>query len=367
MSPEVGGALIGELGADEVEHDILSDLSESEPEPETVMVGAGEGLGGPSWQEPGSMEVSGDVEQRGPEPGERDVPAAFLTGAVLAIAAIAALLIGDWLFGVLAAAIVLLAQGELFGVMVKHHRQPATAVGLVAGALMLAAGYFRGEAAVLAMFALGVAATFLWFMSGPVAARKDVTANIGLTCSNMAWMPLLGSYLLVLLEGDSGTSLVVSVIGLTFVYDTAAFLSGSVWGGQFFQRPLAPTVSPKKSIEGVIIGTLVTVVVAVTLVTSFVDLFEDQRVRGAPARPRDRCRGDVRRPRGVAREARHGHQGHGQHPARARRGARPHRLAAVRGARGVLPLPHHRGLSTRPPGTPRRSERSARLGVVLSA
>jgi phosphatidate cytidylyltransferase len=277
MSPEVGGTLIGELGADEVEHDILSDLAEEEPQPETVMVGAGEGLGGPSWQEPGSMEVGAD-ERRGPGPGERDVPAAFLTGAVLAIAAIAALLIGDWLFGLLAAAIVLLAQGELFGVMVKHHRQPATAVGLVAGALMLAAGYFRGEGAVLAMFALGVAATFLWFMSGPVAARKDVTANIGLTVLNMAWVPLLGSYLLVLLEGDSGTSLVVSVIGLTFVYDTAAFLSGSVWGGQFFQRPLAPSVSPKKSIEGVIIGSLVAVVVAVTLVTSFVDPFEDQRI-----------------------------------------------------------------------------------------
>jgi phosphatidate cytidylyltransferase len=278
MSPEVGGTLIGELGADEVEHDILSDLSEEDPVPETVMVGAGEGLGGPSWQEPGAMEVGADAERRGPGPGERDVPAAFLTGAVLAIAALAALLIGDWLFGLLAAAVVLLAQGELFGVMVKHHRQPATAVGLVAGALMLAAGYFRGEAAVLAMFALGVAATFLWFMSGPVSARKDVTANIGLTVLNMAWVPLLGSYLLVLLEGDSGTSLVVSVIGLTFVYDTAAFLSGSVWGGQFFQRPLAPSVSPKKSIEGVIIGSLVTVVVAVTLVTSFVDPFEDQRI-----------------------------------------------------------------------------------------
>lgn len=278
MSPEVGGTLIGELGADEVEHDILSDLSDEEPVPETVMVGAGAGLGGPSWQEPGAMEVGADVDRRGPGPGERDVPAAFLTGAVLAIAALAALLIGDWLFGLLAAAVVLLAQGELFGVMVKHHRQPATAVGLVAGALMLAAGYFRGEGAVLAMFALGVAATFLWFMSGPVAARKDVTANIGLTVLNMAWVPLLGSYLLVLLEGDSGTSLVVSVIGLTFVYDTAAFLSGSVWGGQFFQRPLAPSVSPKKSIEGVIIGSLVTVVVAVTLVTSFVDPFENQRI-----------------------------------------------------------------------------------------
>jgi phosphatidate cytidylyltransferase len=277
-SPDVGGTLIGELGPDDVEHDILSDLSEEEPEHETVMVGAGEGLGGPSGQEPGTVEVGRDAERRGPGPDERDVPAAFMTGGVLAIAALAALLIGDWLFGLLAGAIVLLAQGELFGVMVKHHRQPATAVGLVAGALMLTAGYFRGESAVLAMFALGVAATFLWFMSGPAGTRKDVTANVGLTVLNMAWVPLLGSYLLVLLEGDPGTSLVVSVVGLTFVFDTAAFLSGSVWGGQFFPRPLAPTVSPKKSIEGVIIGTLVTVVVSVTLVTSFVDPFENQRV-----------------------------------------------------------------------------------------
>ncbi|MGH2540209.1 MAG: phosphatidate cytidylyltransferase [Actinomycetota bacterium] len=271
------GGLEGESEAEEVEHDILSDLS-SEDVPETVMVGSGEGLGGPSWQEPGAVEIGADVEGRGPGPDERDVPAAFLTGAVLAIAALASLLIGDWLFGLLAGAIVLLAQGELFGVMVKHHRQPATAVGLVAGALMLAAGYFRGESAVLAMFALGVAATFLWFMAGPPSSRKDVTANVGLTVLNLAWVPLLGSYLLVLLEGESGTSLVIAIIGLTFVYDTAAFLAGSVWGGQFFQSPLAPTVSPKKSVEGVIIGTLVTVVVSVTLVTSFVDPFEERRI-----------------------------------------------------------------------------------------
>jgi phosphatidate cytidylyltransferase len=121
-------------------------------------------------------------------------------------------------------------------------------------------------------------ATFLWFMSGPAAMRKDTAINIGLTILNMAWIPLLAGYLLITLKTDDGTSLVVAVIGLTFVYDTAAFLSGSVWGGQFFQRPLAPHVSPKKSIEGLIIGGLVTVVLSVTLVTSFVDVFEDQRI-----------------------------------------------------------------------------------------
>ncbi len=276
----VGDPIVGEpleeMGAQEVEHDILADLH-PEDESETVMVGSGDALGGPSWQEPAAVEVGGDVERRGPG-SERDVPAAFLTGAVLAGIALVSLLIGKGVFGVIAGAVVLLAQGELYGVMVKHHRQPATAVGLVAGGLMVAGAYFKGEGAVLAMFALGVVATFLWFMSGPAATRKDTAVNIGLTILNMAWIPLLGSYLFIMLKTPDGTDLVVAVIGLTFIFDTAAFLSGSVWGGQFFQRPLAPSVSPKKSVEGLIFGGLVTVLVSVTMVTSFVGVFDDQRI-----------------------------------------------------------------------------------------
>ena len=57
------------------------------------MVGS-EGLGGPSWQEPASVEVGADLDRRGPNEGERDVPAAFLTGIVLAGVALGSLLIG---------------------------------------------------------------------------------------------------------------------------------------------------------------------------------------------------------------------------------------------------------------------------------
>ena len=143
---------------------------------------------------------------------------------------------------------------------------------------MMAGAYYRGEAAVLGMFTLGVVATMLWFMAVPATHRKDTVANIGLTLVNVAWIPLLASYLLIMLDQPDGKSLVISVIGLTFVFDTFAFLGGSIMGGQFFQRPLAPSVSPKKSIEGVIIATLVTVIVSVALVTSFVTPFEDMRI-----------------------------------------------------------------------------------------
>ena len=81
--PDPDRDLLSELGAPEdVEESLLSDLEERSPA-RTVVVGA-EGFSGPSWQEPAAVEVGGELERRGPGPGERDVPAAFLTGVLLA-------------------------------------------------------------------------------------------------------------------------------------------------------------------------------------------------------------------------------------------------------------------------------------------
>ena len=272
---EEGSDLLADLGADDVEEDILADLHEPQEPPRTVVVGA-EGTTGPSWQDVAAVEVGAEVDRRGA--GDRDVPAAFLTGLILAIVAIGSLLIGETAFAVVAVLAILVAQGELFGVMVHHHRQPATAVGLVGGALMMVGAAVQGEAAIPAMFALAVIASFVWFMAIPAATRSDVLGNLGLTVLNMAWIPLLGAYLVAMLDLPDGAGLVIAAIGLTFVYDTAAFLIGSVWGGSFFQRALAPNVSPKKSIEGLIGATLVTVVLSVALVPSFIETFNDDRL-----------------------------------------------------------------------------------------
>ncbi|MEA2555344.1 MAG: hypothetical protein QOI60_675, partial [Actinomycetota bacterium] len=82
--PEAGDDLLAEPGAVAVEDDILADMDEPDGAPRTVIVGADEGLGGPSWQEPTSVEVGAELDRRGGAGGERDVPAAFMTGLVLA-------------------------------------------------------------------------------------------------------------------------------------------------------------------------------------------------------------------------------------------------------------------------------------------
>jgi phosphatidate cytidylyltransferase len=234
-----------------------------EPEPaRTVRVGA-EGFGGPSWQEPTAVEVGAESERKGPG---RDVPTAFITGLVLAGLAVGAILIGPGAFAILAGIVVLFAQGEFYLAMQKRHYQPATALGLVSGALVLGAGYYRGENAMLAIMALSLFATFLWYMTVPAQHRRNLVSNIAITVLGVAYIPLLAAYALAVLKLPDGEGLTLSIIGLTFVYDTAAFGVGYLWGS----RPLAPTISPKKSWEGAIGATLVTMAVAVGVVSSLV-------------------------------------------------------------------------------------------------
>ncbi|HYG71958.1 MAG TPA: hypothetical protein VEC15_06680, partial [Actinomycetota bacterium] len=162
---------IAALLADETQPEEIAEPSR------TLRVGP-EGLGGPSWQEPTAVEIGTESERRGPG---RDMPMAFLTGLALAGVALGAILLGAGPFAIFAGAVVLFAQGEFYFALQKRHYQPATALGLVAGALVLAAGYYRGEGAMLAMVALGTFASFLWYMTVPPPHRRNVVSNIALT------------------------------------------------------------------------------------------------------------------------------------------------------------------------------------------
>ena len=229
----------------------------------TVRVGA-EGFGGPSWQEPTAIEVGAEPERAGPG---RDLPTAFLTGLVLAGVAVVTILIGPGAFAIYAGIVVLFAQGEFYLAMQKRHYQPATALGLVSGALVLGAGYYRGENAMLAIVAMSLFATFLWYMTVPPQHRANLVSNIAITVFGIVYIPLLAAYAIAVLGLTDGEGLALSIIGLTFVYDTAAFGVGYLWGS----RPLAPNISPKKSWEGAIGATLVTMAVAVGVVSPLVD------------------------------------------------------------------------------------------------
>ena len=219
--------------------------------------------GGPAWEEPTSHSVLHDLMPSGTS--ERNLPAAVITAVVLVVAAIVSLWISKAAFAVVASIIVLIAQAELYATMHRRGYQPATALGLVVGAMMLAGAYLRGEQAMLMFVALGAVLSFLWYMAAPPKGREGALRNIGSTLLGIVYVPFLAGYALILLsQPDMGTGLVLSILGLTFLYDTAAFAVGSFYG----KRPLAPTISPKKSWEGLSGGTVVTLFVGAAVLSN---------------------------------------------------------------------------------------------------
>jgi phosphatidate cytidylyltransferase len=204
-------------------------------------------------------------DQGGPPEPARNLPAAVLTAAILAAVALISLAVAKAAFAAVAGAVVLLGQAELYATMQRKGHQPATALGLVIGGFTLAGAYLKGEQAMAFFVVLGLMLSFLWYMAALPKAREGALAHIGSTLLGVLYVPFLAGFILVILaQAESGRALMLAVLGLTFVYDIAAFLFGSFWGS----RALAPTISPKKSWEGLFGATVVTFALAVAILPS---------------------------------------------------------------------------------------------------
>ena len=99
---------------------------------------------------------------------------------------------------------------------------------------------------------LVLAATFpLFFFFGARSKGRGVTSSIGVTLLGIVWIgiPLVHAVLLRDLR-HHGAGLLVDVLVGTFVADTAAYATGRMFGS----HKITPTLSPNKTIEGLIGG-----------------------------------------------------------------------------------------------------------------
>jgi len=207
-------------------------------------------------------------DQEGGDGGSRNVPVAIgvgvLVGALVLIAAAA----GPAAFAVLAAAAVVLAAAELYSALRTAGYQPATLLGLVATASLVGAAYWRGEQAFPLVLALFVVFGLLWYLAGVVRSRP--AANLGATLLAFGYVGFLGSFAALLLKfhgpgGErNGVAFLLGAIIATVAFDVAAFFGGRRLG----RTPLAPTISPHKTWEGVLVGAGVTGLVCLLIVRS---------------------------------------------------------------------------------------------------
>jgi len=180
----------------------------------------------------------------------RDLVAATAVGLGLLAVLTAALLLPPWALTTLVTVLVIAAHLELAPLLAGLERPVHRDVLVVATLVILPATLLAGPRGQAAGLTFLVIAALLRSLAD--RHRHDVLGTVARTVLVGAWLGGLASYALLIRMMEQPLVLLVSVIGAAAAGDTAAYLVGSRVG----RRPVAPSVSPNKTWEGLIGGLL---------------------------------------------------------------------------------------------------------------
>jgi phosphatidate cytidylyltransferase len=124
---------------------------------------------------------------------------------------------------------------------------PSRLAGLVALVALLVAAHTGDQASVLGAF---VACVPVVFILCAVQPRHAGAPGVAVTLLGVTWIGLAFAHSVLLRDLSHGDGIVIDVLVGTFVGDTGAYLGGRTFGS----RRLAPSISPNKTVEGLVIG-----------------------------------------------------------------------------------------------------------------
>ncbi len=181
-------------------------------------------------------------------PSSRPLGKAVLTALILVALLVGSVLLGRTAFFVLVCAVVLLAQFELYDMLLQVGRKPVMPFGLACGFAMLVVAYLERPAFLAAV--LGAAA----FGSMALALRPDRGAlpagDVAWTLLGVAWIGGGGAGAVSILMLPGGRLLLVAFVVVIALADIGGYFVGTERG----THKLAPSISPAKSWEGFAAG-----------------------------------------------------------------------------------------------------------------
>lgn len=138
---------------------------------------------------------------------------------------------------------------ELYGMY--ERARPVRLGGYIALAGLLAAALYGSQARVL----LAASAVLPVLFGLTLLQRRPSAGGLALTLLGIYWIGFALAHAVLLRELPHGEGIVIDVLVGTFLGDTGAYLGGRLFG----KRPLAPAISPNKTVEGLAIGMACTV------------------------------------------------------------------------------------------------------------
>jgi phosphatidate cytidylyltransferase len=141
----------------------------------------------------------------------------------------------------------MIGMAELF--RMTRHFGPLAPVALAAAVALVIAAYYGGQFQMVIVLAATFPVMFLFAAArGP---REGTTAAVAITLFAIVWIAVPFAHAVLLRKLPlHGGALVIDVLVATFLTDTAAYAGGRLFG----RHPLAPRLSPNKTIEGLAFG-----------------------------------------------------------------------------------------------------------------
>jgi phosphatidate cytidylyltransferase len=188
-----------------------------------------------------------------PEPGPgragRNLPAAIGVGLGLGALVVLSLFLYRPAFLAVVAGAVVVGTWELVRAIRATGARPPL-IPLAAGGVVMITLAWWGQVEGLAFgLFLTVFAVMIWRLAdGPTEYGPDVVASALVA----VYVPFLGGFAALLATPEDGGRRVITMVALVVLSDTGGYVSGVLFG----RHPMAPSVSPKKSWEG-LAGSLV--------------------------------------------------------------------------------------------------------------
>ncbi len=192
------------------------------------------------------------------------------TGLAL-IALFFASLTYTWAIAALVIIVMVMAAGELATVLLRERYHPVALFAYLGTLGLLLGTWAYGLVAIPFTVAAAVLVVLLYF--GLVAGRDDPLTSMTLTLVAVLWVGVLASFAMDMIKATEYRWLIGSLVVVVAVMDVAQYFIGKRFG----KRPLAPIVSPKKTVAGLVGGVVAAVGVGVGL--SFIAPFD--QVTGA--------------------------------------------------------------------------------------
>ena len=159
--------------------------------------------------------------------------------------------VGGTAWAVLMIVLGCLCLQELYRLLARW--RPVPAVGFASLGAMVLAARFGTQRDVLEVAVATIPVTFLVVVGRGQGGMA--TVSIAGTLLGVFWVGLAFAHAELLRRLTHGDGILIDILVGTFLGDTGAYFGGRLFG----RRPLAPSISPKKTVEGLFCGMLVAI------------------------------------------------------------------------------------------------------------